>query len=267
MPKAQPDQNIGYVNSTYLDETDALLRSLKHQTYALMRIEIGDTVLDLGCGPGIDTVRLAGLIGASGRVIGIDADPEMIELAEKRAQFLGVGGTTTHLRAEATALPLHDASVNTARSERLFQHLDDPESVLQELRRVLCPGARLILMDADHATWSTGTREQKTERRLAQFFADTQMRNGYAGRDLGHYLQQAGFVEIETKIESGIITDYAQWRRLFCIDETEQLALEAGVVSDTELCRLHSDLQRRDADGSFFSSEAIVIACAQAPLH
>ena len=265
--KTEAENSIGYVNSTYLDETDALLRSLKHQTYALMRIEIGDTVLDLGCGPGIDTVRLAGLIGTSGRVIGIDADPAMIELAEKRAKFLGVGGTTTHLHADASAIPLPDNSVNAARSERLFQHLEDPASVLKELRRILCPGARLILMDADHGTWSTGTVEQDIERRFARFFVDTQMRNGYVGRDLAYHLQQAGFVEIETTIDSGILTDYAQWRRLFCIDDAERQALQAGVVTEFEMRRLHADLQKRDGDGTFYSSEAVVIASARVPPH
>ncbi len=257
----------GYVDSAYLDETDALLCNLKHRTYELMQVGSGDTVLDLGCGPGLDTVRLAGLTGSSGCVIGIDSDPEMISLAEKRARVQGVVGTATHLLADAAALPLPDASVNSARSERLFQHLEDPAAVLRELQRILRPGARLVLMDADHGTWSTATAERETERQLARFFADTQMRNGYAGRDLGHHLEQAGFVEIETRIEPGILSDYAQWRRLFCIDETEQLALEAGVISELNMRRLHTDLRQRDERGIFYSSEALVIASARRPLH
>jgi SAM-dependent methyltransferase len=64
---------------------------LKQRTYALMRIELGHRVLDVGCGPGTDTIPLARLVGERGQVVGIDHDEAMIAEADQRAEIAGMG--------------------------------------------------------------------------------------------------------------------------------------------------------------------------------
>src|SRR4051812_48481350 len=102
MTMAQPR---GYVDSDYLHTLADLLRQSKQRTYLLMHIEPGHQVLDLGCGPGTDTIPLAEMVGPSGRVVGVDHDAAMIAEANQRAVQAGVADRVRHSHAAAIALP------------------------------------------------------------------------------------------------------------------------------------------------------------------
>lgn len=112
-------QNKGHVDTTYLDAVRGLLSNLKRLTYEDLRLQLGHRVLDVGCGPGTDTIPLAPLVGSSGRVIGVDHDTEMIAEADRRALEAGVSAWVAHEQADATALPHPAASFDACRSERL----------------------------------------------------------------------------------------------------------------------------------------------------
>ncbi|WP_416137286.1 methyltransferase domain-containing protein [Halomonas sp. HK25] len=99
-------------------------------------------VLDLGCGPGHGSARLAGRFGDDCRVIGLDLAPGMLEAA-RRAH-----GNQPRLRwlcADAAALPLADASLDLVVSNLAIQWCPDLERVLAELHRVLRPGGRALI--------------------------------------------------------------------------------------------------------------------------
>src|SRR4051812_36916774 len=102
---ATPQSYVGYVDPEYLRVVGNLLQSLKEVTYAKMQIEKGHKVLDVGCGPGTDTISLAQLVGATGEVVGVDYDEAMIAEAEKRATEANMDGWVQHKFADATALP------------------------------------------------------------------------------------------------------------------------------------------------------------------
>jgi ubiquinone/menaquinone biosynthesis C-methylase UbiE len=77
-------QPRGYVDPHRLDILAERLKQFKQRTYALMSIQPGDAVLDVGCGPGTDTLILAGLVGPAGRAVGVDSDAAMIAEADRR---------------------------------------------------------------------------------------------------------------------------------------------------------------------------------------
>ncbi|HSP96425.1 MAG TPA: methyltransferase domain-containing protein [Candidatus Dormibacteraeota bacterium] len=113
---------------------------------ALGDLRLGETVLDIGCGAGLDSVLAARRVGAAGKVIGIDFSADMIEKAKQNAA--AVSGTTTEFRqGEADALSLDDASVDVVISNGVFNLCVDKPRVLAEIFRVLRPGGRLQMAD------------------------------------------------------------------------------------------------------------------------
>jgi ubiquinone/menaquinone biosynthesis C-methylase UbiE len=106
----------------------------------------GQTVLDLGCGAGFDTLLAAQRVGTSGEIIGVDMTPEMIAKARCAAESLGVMNIE-FLLGEIEALPLADSSVDLAISNGVFNLCPDKPRVLSEIFRVLKTGGRLQMAD------------------------------------------------------------------------------------------------------------------------
>jgi ubiquinone/menaquinone biosynthesis C-methylase UbiE len=71
-------QPKGYVDADYLDATTRLMASSKRRSYELMHLEPGHRVLDVGCGPGSDTLAISDLVGPAGEVYGADYDAQMV---------------------------------------------------------------------------------------------------------------------------------------------------------------------------------------------
>lgn len=99
-------------------------------------IHPGDTVLELGPGPGAFTVGAAELIGPEGRLIAVDIQPEMIAKLGERLQEAGLTNVETHV-ASAYELPLEDGSVDAAFLITVLPEIPDRTRALAELHRVL----------------------------------------------------------------------------------------------------------------------------------
>jgi arsenite methyltransferase len=110
-------------------------------------LAIGETVLDVGSGGGIDTILAAKRVGPTGRAIGLDVLDEMVERARVHAAAAGVDGWTRFVRGEMEAIPLPDASVDVVISNGVINLSPRKSRVLAEIRRVLKPGGRLCIAD------------------------------------------------------------------------------------------------------------------------
>jgi arsenite methyltransferase len=106
----------------------------------------GQTVLDLGCGAGFDTLLAAQRVGRNGKVIGVDMTPEMIAKARQNAGILGLANIELIL-CDIETLPLADSSVDLVVSNGVFNLCPDKPRVLGEVFRVLKPGERLQMAD------------------------------------------------------------------------------------------------------------------------
>jgi demethylmenaquinone methyltransferase/2-methoxy-6-polyprenyl-1,4-benzoquinol methylase/phosphoethanolamine N-methyltransferase len=107
----------------------------------------GEKALDVGCGPGTIALVLASKVAPGGSVVGIDASPEMISVARKKARS---GHSDARFEAAAIeGLPFPDDSFDLATSTFMMHHL--PEDVqrkgIAEVRRVLKPGGRFVIAD------------------------------------------------------------------------------------------------------------------------
>ena len=110
-------------------------------------LQIGENVLDVGCGSGVLTILASERVGSTGAVHGIDPSPGMVSLAQEKAKK---SGSKAEFRlAVVEDLPFPDASFDVVLSSLMIHHL--PEDVrrkgFQEIKRVLRPGGRFLVFD------------------------------------------------------------------------------------------------------------------------
>jgi len=257
----------GYVDAAYLDAAAAndMMKAFKYFTYERMHANPGHTVLDVGCGPGTDTIPLAQRVGGSGQVFGVDYDADMIAKAQRRAMEAGVSSWASHVRADATALPFDSDRFDACRSERLLPHLFNPEKALSEMTRVTRPGGWIVVLDPDGGSISVDASDVQTERTLVRIFAEHMVNNGYVARQLYRLFKQQGLAEVSTQVCGLHFVDYALARQMWLLDEVERKALAMGVVTLRELERLQAYWERADAEGTYFASVHWILVSGRKP--
>jgi len=236
----------------YLDTVSALdaVREYKRRTFELLDPKLGDHLLDLGCGNGADVGELAALVGPTGRVVGIDNSAALVDEARQRS-------TDSPLPVEfrvgdAHALELDDHSFDGCRSDRTFQHLDDPRTALEELVRSTRPGGRVVVSDVDWETLTVDASRPLT-RMVANALCDDCCQ-GWIGRALPRLFREAGLVDIGAVPQTIILTDYAVADSVLLLSATAERLRLTGGVSDAAVDAWLNELRAAGETQTFFSS-------------
>ena len=179
--------------SDYLTRLAAsdLGRAYKALVVQEMAIELGHTVIDLGCGPGADLRAFAESVGPSGAVIGLDNDDEAVERARHAIDDLPNVDVRT---GDIQQLDVPSGSINRTHTDRVLQHVGDPARALAEVHRVLSPGGLAIFAEPDWDTLVIDFPRPAVAVAYRRFITDRVVRNSRIGRQLPRLADAAGLI-------------------------------------------------------------------------
>lgn len=210
----------------------------------------GDT-LDAGCGIGRTSQLLADRLPDPGRIVGLDADPDLLEVARDRRPSEGAV-EPDYRRGDATNLPFAEDSFDLVFARFLLAHLPEADAAIREFRRVCRPGGTIAVQEPDFAStgaWPPSPAYERAEE-LARPLFDVK-----AGRKAWKQLDDAGIRDLDVDAEVIVETEGDTVRRLVTRslqaiggplveedvlepDEYERLLAEARQVEDEERERL-----------------------------
>ncbi|OAG02018.1 ubiE/COQ5 methyltransferase [Paraphaeosphaeria sporulosa] len=239
-------QAFGYSASDLLSiPSEANLGLSCGNPLALANLHEGETVIDLGCGAGLDCFLAARKVGGAGSVVGVDMNETMLTKARENASKAGISNTT-FLLSRITAINLPDATADVVISNCVINLVprDEKHLVFKEIFRLLKPGGRVAVSDI--LTKKGLSEEMKRDVALyVGCVAGASMKADYEA-----WMEQAGFREVII-VDAGVdLNVYAR---------TENKGVGAGCcepknVEDINVCSKERD---RGSDGSCGSVNTI----------
>jgi len=213
----------------------------------------GERLLEVGSGSGILCRMLAPQLQPDGQIVGLDISPEMTAQAQKYALAQGITGGIAFETGTAESLPYPTASFDCAIAARLLLHAANPDVVIQEMKRVVKPGGKVVVMDWDFDTAAVDHPDRELSRLILHWRNDHHGGNNWSGRQLWQRMRTAGLQNLSvhpwvsvTHHETDGLTQ-SLWR-------AAQVACEGGAISPAEQEAWTLELKSRIQAGTFFAS-------------
>jgi ubiquinone/menaquinone biosynthesis C-methylase UbiE len=129
-----------------LDDPARLLWLPPDEVIAMLRVQPGDLVADIGAGTGYFTLPLAHALGSKGKVWAVDAQTEMLSLLKEKLDLAGVSNVEP-VCAEGDRTEIPDAACTLVFLANVWHEFEDRNAVLREAQRILSPGGRVAILD------------------------------------------------------------------------------------------------------------------------
>jgi SAM-dependent methyltransferase len=224
----------------------------------------GERGLDVGCGPAFLACELGREVGATGRVVGIDESPEMLEAARARIAREALADRVEVQAGDAARLPFPDAAFDFVTAAQVYLYVADVEGAVRDAARVLRPGGRLAVLDTDwdSCVWLTADRDRhrRVMNARSRYFTQPHLPAKLPAllRRAGLTLEHAEAIPL-LELDGGPDTFSAG-----LIASTADLAARHGVARD-EAEAWRADLLARAAGGDYFFSLTRFLFVARRP--
>ena len=199
----------------------------------------GDTVVDLGCGPGTDLRWYAEAVGPSGRVIGVDHKDTAVKNARERIVDLPQVQVRT---ADIVDHYMPAESADAVHTDRVLQHVSDPAAAIAEAARVLKQHGRAVLAEPDWRTLVIDHPEPRLSEAFTSYVVDHQVRNSRIGIALPRLCRAAGLtvtIVIPVTITFDTLTAADQ---ILGFKRVTQRAVDVGLLTADDGRRWLNDL-------------------------
>lgn len=233
----------------YITGVEAV-KAYKRETYALLGIKPGATLLDAGCGTGDDVLAMAQLLQGRGRIIGLDSSTTMLAAAQARAA--GTNLPVTFQIGDVYALEFADETFDGCRADRLFHHLSEPDRALRELKRVTRPGGWIVLFDPDFDAAVIASADKAVARQVIHAICD----RGRAGAESRNHLarmRRAGLADIVVIPKTFLFLDHALGEQMLGIESAVQGLADQGAIDQASADLWLGELKQREKGSAYLS--------------
>ncbi|MEV3962991.1 methyltransferase domain-containing protein [Nocardia sp. NPDC050193] len=222
------------------------LRDWAHEALALRP---GEHAVDIGSGTGSEVISFAEAVGPTGSAAGVEPDPNLLAAAVARAA--AARSSATFHSGDAYGIPFGSATFDAVLCERVFQHLTAPARAAREIARVLRPGGRAVVMDADWGSAIVHPGEHRVVREVVDTLVSATT-NPYSGRRLAGLLTAAG-LEVASTGSQALIQDRSAGAGAL-VSRISAMAVARRVITEAEREKLLADLARGGAVGDIHLS-------------
>lgn len=259
------------------DEAERVRLGFQHQVWAEPTARAweqggfgpGQTLLDVGCGPGYASFDLAARVGRHGRVIAVDISQRFLEHLRTQARARGVAQIEA-VHADVEQLDLPPASVDGAFARWVLCFAADPEAVVRGVARALRPGGRFVVLDyAHYEAFTIAPRREPVERVIRATAASMRARGGNPdiGRELPALVRRHGLevVHLEPVVRAARPGSALwEWPASFFAHYTATL-VEMGLLRAAEADEFHAEWRRLSADPAayFFTPPLVALVAAK----
>ena len=248
----------------YLDLIHSLpfFQECKKLSYLNLDIQPGSSILEIGCGNGVDAWRLADLSGPGGLVIGADVSSTM--LLSAKSVNIPHSCSPEFLMSDAAILPFVSDTFDGVRTDRVLQHTRDPAAVIREMTRVLRKGGRLVVFEPDWDSFGIWPGKREITRKVLNFWCD-HIPSGWVGRSVSSAFVEADLAAIEIKPIVLTLTDLNLANQVFDLENTISKAAASGIIDPGHADTLKTELRSAAASGRFFSTLTFYLATGTKP--
>lgn len=216
-------------------------------------LRAGMSCLDVGCGNGEISVRLANLIGGYTSVLGVDRDSAKIHIARQKARELGLSQSRFEVCDVMEALPALGEKFDFVYLRFLLSHLTDPQVLLMGVREYLRPGGIIAVEDVEFDGHYSTPANKAFDRYVQLYVAAAKKRGADAniGPKLAQLIRGAGYVNVNASVINPVFTDGdGKQMALITMDAISEAVTSAGLVTRDEVREILAELERFTTDQS-----------------